>query len=86
MKKTITSIDQLADVMFKVHQACEEPDDNAEFCASMVSCAVTLAARDGLEDKAIFDLIIRSATSALVTVRAQEEFRKRGLAASLEVH
>lgn len=84
--KPITSIDDLADVMFEVHQRCEAPIDNAEFCASMVSCAVTLAARDGLGDKAIFDLIVRSATSALVTVRAHEEFRKRGLDTNLEVH
>lgn len=84
--KAITSIDQLADVIFDVHQRCEEPIDNAEFAASMVSCAVTLAARDGLDDKAIFEMIIRSATSALVTIRAKEEFERRGLDATLEVH
>lgn len=84
--KTITSIDQLADVMFKVHGACEHPIDNAEFCASMVSCAVTLAERDGLGDKAIFEMVIRAATSALVTIRAKEELEKLGLEANLEVH
>ena len=50
--KTISSIDQLADVMFKVHGASDL--DNAEFCASMVSCAITVAARDGLS-KSNFD-------------------------------
>ncbi len=84
--KPISSIDELADLMFTVHQHCVDPIDNEEFAASMVLCAVTLAARDGLDDKAIFEMIIRSATSALVTIRAKEEFERRGLAASLEVH
>ncbi len=82
--KTITSIDQLADVMTKVHGLVEEPLDNAEFCASMVSCAITVAARDGLGDKAIFDMVLKAATAALVTVRTEEKLRKHGL--SLEVH
>ncbi len=82
--KTITSIDQLADVMIKVHGLIEEPLDNPEFCASMVSCAITVAARDGLGDKAIFDMVLKAATAALVTVRTEEKLRKHGL--SLEVH
>ena len=80
--KTISSIDQLADVMFKVHGASDL--DNAEFCASMVSCAITVAARDGLGDKAIFDMVLKAATAALVTVRTNEKLRAQGL--SLEVH
>lgn len=85
--KTITSIDQLAEVMIKVLGACEEPLDHADFCDSMISCAVTIAERDGLGDKAIFEMVIRAATSALVTVRARQEFEKRGLPPdSLEVH
>ena len=80
--KTITSIDELADVMFKVHGVTTL--DNAEFCASMVSCAITVAARDGLGDKAIFDMVLKAATAALVTVRTEEKLRKHGL--SLEVH
>ena len=83
--KTISSIDELADVMFDVHQASDL--DNSDFCASMVSCAVSVAARDGLGDKAVFDIIIKSATAALVTVRTQEELRKRGYDADgMEVH
>lgn len=85
--KTISSIDQLAAVMLEVLRACEAPLDNADFCDSMVSCAVTVAERDGLGDKAIFEMVIRAATSALVTVRAREELQKRGLDTSLpEVH
>lgn len=83
----ITSIDQLAGVMLEVFSACEEPLDHADFCDSMVSCAVTIAEREGLGDKAIFEMVIRAATSALVTVRARQEFEKRGLdTTNLEVH
>ena len=74
--KTISSIDELADLMFDVHQACtlSEPD----FIACMVSCAVTTATRDGLDDRAVFDLILKAATSSLVTVRTQEKLRDAG--------
>ncbi len=82
--KTISSIEELADVMFDVHQASDL--DNSDFCASMISCAVSVAARDGLGDKAVFEIIIRSATAALVTVRAREQLQKLGLDTNLEVH
>lgn len=80
--KTISSIEELADVMFDVHQACTL--SKADFSASMISCAVTTATHDGLDNKAVFDLILKAATSALVSVRAQQELHKHGL--SLEVH
>jgi hypothetical protein len=83
--KTISSIEDLADLMFDVHQACtlSEPD----FCASMVSCAVTTATRDGLDNKAVFDLILKAATSALVSVRTSEKLRDAGYdAGAMEVH
>ncbi len=84
--KTISSIDELADLMFDVHQACtlSEPD----FIACMVSCAVTTATRDGLDNKAVFDLILKAATSALVSVRTQEKLRDAGYDTTgmMEVH
>lgn len=82
--KTISSIDQLAGVMFEVLGACEAPLVNADFCESMISCAVTVASNDGADDKAIFDMVIRSATAALVTIRSREKLQQ--LHASLEVH
>ncbi len=83
--KTISSIDQLAAVMFEVHEA--NTLDNAEFCASMVSCAVTIAARDGLTDKQVVKMIVETATTALVTVRAREQLQQAGFDPSnLEVH
>ena len=82
--KTISSIDQLAGVMIKVLGACEEPLDHADFCESMISCAVTVASNDGADDKAIFDMVIRSATAALVTIRSREKLQQ--LRATLEVH
>ena len=83
--KTISSIDELADMMFDVHQACtlSEPD----FIACMVSCAVTTAARDGLDNKAVFDMILKAATSSLVTVRTSEKLRDAGYEdINMEVH
>ena len=83
--RTISSIEELADVMFDVHGATTL--DNAEFCASMVSCAVTIAARDGLTDKQVVKMIVETATSALVVVRAREELQQAGFDPSnLEVH
>ncbi len=83
--KTISGIDQLAAVMFEVHEATTL--DNAEFCASMVSCAVTIAARDGLTDKQVVKMIVETATTALVTVRAREQLQQAGFDPSnLEVH
>ena len=84
--KKITSIDQLAAHMLEVLRACEAPLDHADFCDSMVSCAVTIAERDGLGDKAIFEMVIRAATSSLVSIRARQELQKRGLDTNLEVH
>lgn len=83
--KTISSIDQLADVMFEVHKASNL--ENVDFCASMVSCAVSVATRDGLTDKEVFDLILKAATASLVTIRARQKLRDMGLQdISLEVH
>ena len=83
--KTISSIDELADLMFDVHQACtlSEPD----FIACMVSCAVTTATRDGLDNKAVFDMILKAATASLVTVRTSEKLRAAGYEdINMEVH
>jgi hypothetical protein len=81
---TITTIEELADALFEVHQATTL--DNADFCQCLVSCVVSIATRDGVEDKEIFDIIIRAATGALVTVRAREQLKKLHLATNLEVH
>jgi hypothetical protein len=81
---TTTTIEELADALFDTHQASDL--DNGDFCQCLISCAVSIATRDGIEDKEIFDLIIRAATGALVTVRAREEFARRGLDTTLEVH
>lgn len=83
--KTISSIDELADLMFDVRQACtlSEPD----FIACMVSCAVTTAAHHGLDNKGIFDMILKAATSSLVSVRTQEKLRDAGYEdINMEVH
>ena len=84
--KTINTIDELAATMFEVHHMAE-PLGNPQFCASMVSCAVTIAARDGLTDKQVVKMIVETATSALVVVRAREELQQAGFDPSnLEVH
>ena len=74
--KPITTIEELADLMFDVHQACEL--SNSDFVASMISCAVTTATRDGLDNKAVFDIILKAATASLVSVRTAEKLRDAG--------
>ena len=71
-ERKITSIDELAATMFEVH-AMAEPLGNPEFCCSLVSCAVTIAKRDGLDDEAVIKMVLDTTTTALAVQRAQRE-------------
>lgn len=79
--KTIGSIDDLADVMFKVYGITTLP--NEDFCQSLVSCAVSVAARSGLSDEEVLRMVVEGATGALAVVRARMVLAERS---SAEVH
>lgn len=70
-----TNVSELADVMIAVHRACTM--GNADFCASLISCAVSIAARDGLTDEQVLKHAVESATSALGVVRANQQLEAR---------
>ena len=76
--KTINTIDALAAHMFKVHDAAE-PLGNPEFCCSLISCAITIAARDGLSDEDVLKMVLDTATTSLAVVRAQAKLRAHPL-------
>ena len=69
----IKNVDELAAVMFEVLRCYE--GSNADFAASMVSCAVTVGVRDGLDDEAVLRMVERTAKASLEVARAQQ---KRG--------
>jgi hypothetical protein len=70
-----TTVAELADVMIGVHRDCAL--NNADFCASLISCAVSIAARDGLTDEQVLKHAIESATSALGVVRANQQLEAK---------
>lgn len=76
--KTIDTIDKLAEVMFEVHDAAESLG-NPEFCCSLISCAITIAARDGVDDEAVLKLVLDTATTSLAVLRAQRELQAHPL-------
>lgn len=76
--KTINTIDELAEVMFEVHDAAE-PLGNPEFCCSLISCAITIARRDGIDDEAVLKLVLDTATTSLAVLRAQRELEAHPL-------
>lgn len=70
-----TNVAELADVMMKVHAGCTM--GNGDFCASLISCAVSIAARDGLTDEQVLKHAVESATNALAVVRASQQLEAK---------
>lgn len=68
----ITTIDELAEKMFEVHGQAASLG-NPEFCCSLISCAITIAKRDGLDDEAVLKMVLDTATTSLAVHKAQLE-------------
>ncbi len=83
--KKIQTIDELAATMFEVH-TMSEPLGNPEFCAGLVSCAITIAARDGLDDEAVLKMVLDTATTSLAVVRANQKLEAHPLRHKKGVH
>ena len=78
MSNAIDTIDELAAVMLEIHMRAK-PLGNPEFCCSLVSCAITIAARDGLSDEDVLKMVMDTATTSLAVVRAQRELEAHPL-------
>lgn len=79
--KKIETIDDLAEVMFRVYGISTLSND--EFCQSLISCAVSVHARTGHDDEAVLHMVCEAATNALAVVRARQTLAERDGA---EVH
>lgn len=75
MKTKTTNVAELADVMIEVQRNCTM--GNADFCASLISCSVSVAARDGLTDEQVLKHTIECATNALAVVRANQQLETK---------
>lgn len=76
MTRKTDNVAELADLMIEVHRKCTM--GNADFCASLISCAVSIAGRDGLSDERVLKHVMESATSALSVVRANQHLEAGG--------
>ena len=67
----IKDIDELAAVMIEVKQAFQ--GGNADFAASMVSCAVIIGAHDDVDDETILWMVTETAKNSLAVAHARRQ-------------
>lgn len=83
MTRKTNNVAELADLMIEVHRSCTM--GNADFCASLISCATSIAARDGLTNELVLKMVVESATNSLAVVRAHEQLEARNAYTEEEV-